>query len=322
MKSAIIIGGPPSSGSSLLIDLLGRHSLVSSFSETHLLAKPSLWYDWNQSKQLIRNDSLKSPDWFMHKGIDNITKEQLSLIPLESSHSLIEYSSQLFAELTQQQENTIWCEKTPANIYYFHLYDNSSTIFNRILTVRNPYDTIASLIFRQVPIIDAVCRTLLNLGIGYLQLNKNKIHVIKYESLVRSPESILSTLLNKIQVSYEESIFDERTGRIKMEGWKNYEDGKITSDSIGRFKELPIDKLSQVIYLTNKLFINEAHLSANNIEQSGSEKISIPLLANHFKYSIPDVGELTINVKRHFFLDKLIRKIKGYPSHQPYPISI
>lgn len=318
---AIIIGGPPSSGSSLLLDLLGRHSSIASFSETHLLAKPALWHNWVDNRGLIFKGTLKSPDWFMHTGIDLISLEQLKSVSFNSANSPFAYAAQLFTRLAEKRGNTIWCEKTPANIYFFHLYAESDYL-HRILTIRNPYDVIASLMFRNVPIVDAVCRTLLNLGIGHLQLKQNKVHILKYESLVGDPKSTLHNLLDVINLPFEDSMFTDRSGKLKMDGWKNYEDGKITSNSIGRFNELTLIQQSQVKFLTDKLFINQEHLDAYQIEAPKKEIISIPFIAKAFAYDVPDIGHSPINMNRHFFIDKYKRKFKGYPSYQPYPISL
>ncbi len=320
MKPAIIIGGPPSSGSSLLLDLLGRHSSIAAFSETHLLAKPALWIDWANNRKLLFEDTLKSPDWFMHTGIDMISIEELKLVSFTSVNSPLEYCSQLFTRLAQSKGKTNWCEKTPANVYFFHLYPDAHAY--RILTVRNPYDIIASLIFRNVPIVDAVCRTLLNLGIGHLQYLKNSVHIVKYESLVSSPKLTFRTLLDELNIAFEDSIFEDRSGKIKMDGWKNFEDGEIKSNSIGRFKELSLRQQSQVKFLSDKLSINEVHLKEYEIEVPDNEVISIPNLAKAFGYDIPSIEYSSINTNRHFFIDKYKRKFKGYPSYKPYPVKL
>jgi hypothetical protein len=321
MSRAIVIGGSPSSGSSLLLDILGRHSSVASFSETHLLAKPTLWNDWDNNNKYLNRGNLKSPDWFMHTGIDTIKKHQLKLVHLEKVNSVLEYCNQLFKKLALEKGKTIWCEKTPANVYFFHLFGESN-IAQRVLTLRNPYDSIASLIFRNVHIIDAVCRTLTNLGIGYLQMHSKDIITIKYESLVHTPKSTVNTLLKNVNIPPDTSIFQNRIGQIKMDGWKHYEDGVITSNSIGRFEELTKTQQAQVMYLTNKLFINNEHLKLYKINIAPNEVISIPFLAKQFDYKVPIINELPINTKRYFLIDKYKRKLRGYPSHQPYPISL
>ena len=248
MISGIVIGGAPSSGSSLLNDLIGRHSVIRSFPETHLLAKPVLWGNWNKHKEKLLSQKWKSPDWHLHSGVSHITESELAEQAIKGSSSVLEFAHRYFSEIAKQQGKQIWCEKTPANVYFFNQLKHDSITIKPVLCIRNPFDIIASLLFRNMNLIDAVSRTLINFGVGHAQLKKSEIITIKYEDLVTNPELCLQNLFQQLDIEFENQLLENRNGNTKMDGWKHAEDGVISKSSIGRFSELTTKQQSDVIY--------------------------------------------------------------------------
>jgi len=320
---SIIIGGPPSSGSSLLSVILNRHSKLACFQETHIFTKQLLFDEWMTSKGKIFGGKLPSPGWHQYSKVDLPTSNRIDKNDLvKSAESLSEFAFNYFSKVSEFINKTTWAEKTPANVYFFHrlnLLENNSVF---ILTIRHPYDIIASLVLRGKPIIDAVALCLLNMGIGYLQSLSLMLHVVKYESLVNSPNTYLQALCYQLNLEFEEDmITHEAEPSVKMKGWKHYEDGPIKTDSLNRFEELPTTQQERILYLCEHMMINPEHLKKYNIiyPDSVDLRLNINKLITHFGYVKKQCKSFTA-YKPKLIKDRLIRVIKSHPSSRPYPI--
>jgi len=320
MVSGIVIGGPPSSGSSLLTDLIGRHSAILSFPETHVLAKPVLWQNWKENKEELFTHKWKSPDWHLQSGIDHIQQTRMSEQFKKESHSVVEFANSYFSALANQKGKQIWCEKTPANVYFFNKLRSAPIDTIPILCMRNPYDSIASLLFRKSSLLDAVCRILVNFAFGFAQSQATETIHIKYEKLVTQPEVYLQKLFQQLGIPFENQLLTNRNGNTRMEGWKHAEDGIISTSSIGRFSELSIKQQANVVYASEKIKINKAHLEAYGLQLETQYEFNLSSLATNYGYMIPQIEGKFIDLSTPIITDKLKRKIRAYPSLKPYPI--
>lgn len=319
----IIIGGPPSSGSSLLSVILNRHSKIACIQETHLLAKESLYVNWGGEKIKIKKGRLHSPGWHQYSKVELpvYNWDKFDAV-LDSTSSVSEFSDLYFSALATVQDKEIWAEKTPANVYFFHQLAKGIKDSQFLLTIRHPYDIIASLIQRGKSKLDAVSLCLLNMGIGYVQSKNLNVRVIKYENLVLSTKNCITELCGHLNIDFEHQMLDAATKpSVKMKGWNHYEDGPIANNSINRFDELDQERKDQIMELCENILINKSHLIKYNIPfaESISNDININYLIKQYGYQ-SKTSALSKQKKPLFITDKLSRLIKSHPSSHPYPI--
>lgn len=319
----IIIGGPPSSGSSLLSVILNRHSKIACLQETHLLAKGSLFSEWTTEKVKIKKGKLSSPGWHQYANIDLPLPILDSFDAcLDTSESVTAFASRYFLNIAKNQDKELWGEKTPANVYFFHEIDAQLTDCTFILTIRHPYDIIASLVNRGKSILDAVALCLLNMGIGYVQSLHHKINVLKYEALVQSPKGSIKKLCTQLELDFENAMLDASDKpMVTMEGWKHHEDGPIKSDSINRFMDLTVAQQEQILHLCQFIVINPDHLTKYKVKfpEAIANQISLNYLIDKYDYQ-QNIQSSSVVYKPGLSLDRLIRMMKAHPSSKPYPI--
>jgi len=319
----IIIGGPPSSGSSLLSVILNRHSKIACIQESHLLTKEKLHLSWHKMKKKIKAGSLHSPGWHQYSNVDLPNQEvsQFDTI-LESATSISEFANLYFSEVARNNSKEIWAEKTPANVYFFHRIANDLFKSQFILTIRDPYDVIASLIQRGKSNIDAVSLCLLNMGIGFIQSKSIPMHLMRYEDLVQTPNSSIQELCRFLNIDFELTMLDSsEKPAVKMEGWNHYEDGPIKSDSINRFDKLAVEQQKQILHLCEDIVINYDHVKKYKIPlpEYISPQMNINYLIDQYNYQIRN-SEVVTKQGPNFIKDKMSRLIKLHPSLKPYPI--
>lgn len=319
---SIIIGGPPSTGSSLLSRLLDRHSQIACFQETHLFAKHQLYQDWENYKNRILSGRLMSAGWHMYNAVDLPIKLETDAL-INKSDSLCDFANKYFSAAAAENHKLIWAEKTPLNIYFFDQIRSELTTTRFILTIRNPYDTVASLILRGKSVLDAVALTLLNLGIGYLQSIQVDMLTVRYEDLVRHTEDTVQNICDYINVDFEMRQLDPNSQpTIKMAGWKHYEDGQIQTSSVDRFKELSRDIQKQVLHLSHKVRINTKHLDNNNIDHSplSFDSINLHQLVPVFDYPQIDDIDVQSQALPSLLSNRLYRLFKLHPTGLTYPV--
>lgn len=320
---SIIVGGPPSTGSSLLSTILDRHSQIACFQETHLLGKNQLFQNWETHKLGLQTRRLFSPGWHMYNSIDFPIKVDNYQSLLNQSAHVCDFATDYFSAIATDQGKSRWAEKTPLNIYFFHRINDALPNARFLFTIRNPYDTVASLVLRGKSVLDAVAVTLLNLGIGYLQSKQINVLAIKYEELVTRPEITIKQICHYIDVDFEAAqLRANDKPKIKMTGWKHFEDGQIQSTSLNRFQELTSDIQKQVLHLAHHLYINNKHLDKFKIHSNHKNTGSLNLQTLVKEFDYPQLVYKDSNIKHQPLLlkNRVKRLIKLHPSAFIYPI--
>ncbi|NNF22472.1 MAG: sulfotransferase [Saprospiraceae bacterium] len=322
---ALLIGGSPSTGSSLLRRILNRHSKVFCGSETALFSKEELYEKWGkQSPRLFRKyfAGLRSAGWHHLRGIiiDNeysISNEELKQL-LYASNSFPDFAEVFYMKSMKEESKMIWAEKTPSNVFCFNKFLKSFPGSKVIHIVRNHEDTIASLINRGMHVYDACVIYLLNTTAGLEYINKPTCLTIQYENLVTDPGTIVPQLCQFMEIPFESSMLDPDQQKLPndyMEGWKYRETASIQSGSIGRFKQLDDRERNDITCLMYRL------RSALDTTYK-----SIPELADKMSYDIqPEAADysLSFNLERHMILDRTKRTLKGsYFNHFNYPVYV
>jgi len=325
---SIIIGGPPSSGSSLLSVLLNRHSDIYIEQESHMLSKAGLYHNWNRKKKAIYSDSytyLPSPGWHMLNGVvmsevDEEVKFALSQT-VKTSHDLKSFISSYSKHKVLHHDKKIWGEKTPSNIYFFNKIMSILPESTFISTIRNPYDIIASLINRGLTTFSAFGLCLSQLYMTYAQQRDIAVYFVKYEDLVKEPEKSLNSLFKHLDVKVENVQINSKD-EVKIKGWNYHEDGDIGTKSINRFQKLPQRIKDDIISLADQFivdprFINQ-FISARDIN---ADTLNLKYLAKHFGYENPvALSKSKYHYQIKYSLDRAKRLFKLHPTFITYPI--
>jgi len=191
----IIIGGSPSTGSSLLRQILNRHSEINFAPETHIWCKERIFKHWDKYKLRFLKKSLfglSSEGLLSFIGIDkteipDYDKKKTGEL-LRSSPDIYTFFRLFMMEYFGLGGSQLYGEKTPANSINFKYILNTSQDVICIHTVRNPYDAIASLVARGNSPISATAFFLFNCAHGLDYREDQRLEIIRYEQLVHNPE--------------------------------------------------------------------------------------------------------------------------------------
>lgn len=317
----IIIGCSPGSGSSLLHSLISSHSLIFGDEETHIYAKPKLIAHWNPSTIRSNSANLKSPGWHMYNGFNprsTVVSDILPHIEHIQHKSFEAFTMDIEHQIREQYHQPHWIDKTPGNIYGFEALNAQAVNCRKIILIRNPFDTVASLISRGLTVFDAVAQCLTSMTKAALVQNLSDIHILRYENLVLHTEIEIIKLWTAWQLPNERVWDRSKEGKIKMEGWNYHEDGKVGSNSIGRYQKLPIDQQAAIANAIKQMSINPSCDAFRNISWNLLD------IAEQFGYEIPDLS-FTFRQSLHsqVLQDKCLRTMRLYPTHlMNYPIKL
>ncbi len=251
----ILMGGSPSTGSSLLVNILNRHSEIFAGSETYLFLHKSLAENWNEYKNRLLNTGkirgLKSPAWFRFNGVllENEdyawTRSELKDL-IEKTHTYESFVNAFFARPLTRNNKSIWIEKSPANSFNFKYFAERNPETKVIQVIRNPYDTAASLFKRGNDAWFSAGRCLFANARALSAAHLPNYYCIFYENLVENPAQEVSKLLAFLNLSTEVNLLEptaaERAKVVQMPGWQHNEHGKIGKSSIGRFQKLEAEE--------------------------------------------------------------------------------
>lgn len=260
---SIVIGCSGSTGSSLLKTILNRHSQLFAGPEAGLFAFPSLYKKWAAQKKILLG-KLKNDDWQMRKGmtlLQPVFGWQASELSdcITHSSSFKEFIYSYFAHTLRLHQKREWVAKTPANAAGLAAFLQYFPEGKVIHTVRNPYDTIASLMARGYNAYWATAYYVYNTAIASANRQHPRYYEVRYEELVQEPANTLVELFDFLEIPFEEKIitakYEKRAEPTSMKGWKYQETATIGASSIGRFQELSIDQqaLIQAAFTTFRI---------------------------------------------------------------------
>lgn len=254
----ILIGNSPSTGSSLLRQMLNRHPEIFCGPESYLFIYPQLFTKWEKFKSGIvggrhSSNRLKSRSFFLQKDVilqdreyGSRSEEELEAL-VESSSGIEEFTHQFYQPILEARGKKMWAEKSPANTINFFRFIKAFPQGRVVHVVRDPYDTITSLLYRGTTLYDACAVYLIQTAQALRARENARYHEIRYEALVRDPEEVLSGFLESMQLKFDKVMLSEGNPEMSVEpsmtGWKYEETGKVEKGSVGRFAEL--DKETQ-----------------------------------------------------------------------------
>ena len=237
-----IIGGSQSSGTSLLRQILNRHADVHCLNESHIFCKPELYENWEKHKNKLFSRgllALTSSGWRIMNGLNYeqnpFDKDQLKAT-IKKSKSMQDFMTSLFDSVSN---SAIYMDKTPANIFCVPAFLNSFEKSKAIICVRNPYDSICSMLARGFTLLDAICIVKSTLKALHACIPNKDILTVRYEDLVSQSKEEVERICNFLSVKFYPTMLEKQKlpadEITKIEGWNYDENESIQSGSVGRF---------------------------------------------------------------------------------------
>ncbi|MEA5500064.1 sulfotransferase [Limnoraphis robusta Tam1] len=210
--------GCPRSGTTLLQSLLAAHPKITSFPESHFFTFADPKYEPKRKALGLISKRIKPvmKNYFTQEIQRPEMLNYFSPLPWVKPYS--KSFIKIMMQLTEEQGNTIWLEKTPEHIYHLNLIERVLPSIQVIHLVRNGIDVIASLFeathkypkaWRSAKDIDSCIQdwvTAIEITKRYLD-NQNHI-VVRYENLVDSPEKTLESLCNFMGLNYTQEMIE------------------------------------------------------------------------------------------------------------------
>jgi len=288
---SILIGGSPSTGSSLLRRMLNRHTEIFCGSETSLFAKTELFTDWEEYKVRLFRPShfgLSNAGWHNFIGLEideeyQWTRKEMRQL-IKTHFDFPSFVNSFYKPILEREGKCFWAEKTPSNAFTLKVFLDTFGDGKIIHTVRHPLDIIASLVNRGKSVYDATALCLLNMSKALLCESDPRYFLLKYEDLVTQPEETLVNLCDFLNILYEENMLEPQsseTGVTQMKGWKSDETDKPSTSSIGRFQELSMSERSKILKYAKYL---KGHVN--------KELDTIAKLALHLGYPFPELNKI------------------------------
>ena len=328
MRRRVIMGGSPSTGSSLLVNILDRHSAISAGSETYLFMHPRLFENWNYYKRYLKRTSkwrgLKSESWFRMNGAKLLNEDygwsapELEML-IEDSPDLIAFAQGFMARRMLQTGAKLWIEKSPANTISFPRFLAAFPNPAVITTIRHPFDTAASLVARGMSPYCAAGAYIVHTAMALRVWEHPRSFTVRYEDLVLQPERTVGNLLAFMGLNQEARILvpnaEEIKLEVKMKGWLQNEKGMIGHGSLGRFAQLSEMEKKRIADALSTFEINPAYARRYEIKHTCLYSISEVL-----GYSLamgtghPDLGR----IKKQKRIDQVNRALRLYPAFGKY----
>lgn len=326
----VLIGGSPSTGSSLLRQMLNRHSAIYCGPETQLFTHPQLFVKWDKVKShLLRKPLLTSPDVHLTKGANLVGEEQgWSQADLDAlisgSRDFKEFCEAYFSHSASMYDDQIWMDKTPSNVLSFETFLNTWDDAYVVHIVRNPLDIVASLVQRGLSLFLAVSRYLFNSAHALQCRDNERYLLLRYEALVTSPEAALEALLGNLELRFEPGMLAEGNPQMteahQMPGWRSSEIELPNQKSIGRFKSLTKKEQLDIVTALHIVQISPRYASKyglpylNGATISKSTGYDIPNLEDDAK---PEGMKRLLNEQRRYRQNCLRERRLFYERERP-----
>ena len=325
----VLVGGSGSSGTTLLRSYLNRHPEVFSGAELNFFNKEMFFKNWRSQKHLLLKENrrgVSTNGWFPYPGTNILHPdygwgpENLRKI-IESSRSISEFSDTYFSLSTKRKGARVWIEKTPSNAYCFPYFLDAFPDGKVIHVIRNPYDTVASLVKRGMSEYFAAGIWVYNNSAALRTKNSGSYFQILYEDLVRSPDEEFAKLFNFLGVKALDlkeltSFSSEEDEAERKTSWKSSPSGEITAKSLGGFSKLDCHSQERIRTALSAFIIPRRIADDQRLSMVDSEQ-----LCEEFGYDFEAGSNRgTLWLTAQLCRDVAIRSLKRYKTMPPnYP---
>ncbi len=242
----IIIGCAPSSGSTLLRTLLGRHPSIASGGEVALLDKRALLKEPPERyRALIATWLAKGypadflgPSEELFEELDDYPWDRESLRAMcLSGPGYPEMLEAFWRRTVETRGARRWLDKCPSNIYCFDLISALYPGAKFLHLIRDARDTVVSYCGRGASPFRSVSRWYYATVLGLLYSSWPNYLRISYERLVQEPVKVLREICEFIDEPYCEEMLEPNPtgGKPRHAGWRLAAADAVEASSVGRF---------------------------------------------------------------------------------------
>ncbi len=244
--------------------------MVFSGEETYLLTKKKLFLDFNAYKDRIGKklpSGLVSFSPHVFRGIGSA--DELYGHDEESIQNLVK-TTQNFSDFMdlfmtpgmERKQASMWCEKTPGNALLFRVYLASFKQGKVIHIVRNPYDTLLSMLKRGMNPIYAIAIYCYNNAGGIDVADEDRYHRVKYEDLLTTTEPTTKNLCQFLEIDFHEDMISDLSNQhlteTNISSWNADETALIDASNLNTFSEADEKNKSIIHHLLNFTSTTEA----------------------------------------------------------------
>lgn len=218
-RAPIFVVGCPRSGTTLLQSLLGAHPAIATFPETKFFFYGVPQYEPRRRAVGMISQHFKT--WLKDFFIEQINRpdllQGLPRVPLRSLY--LKKLIGILDTLTQEQNKSLWLEKTPEHLYQIETIEKYVAGVRFIHIVRNGADVVASLYEAThkypkpwngaLDIDRCIERWLEAIPISSQHLHKNNHTLVRYEELVEDPGSTLLQLCDFLSLEFDDNMLDD-----------------------------------------------------------------------------------------------------------------
>lgn len=199
MKNLIVVGGAPSSGTTLIADLLDAVPGMFCPPELYVWCYQEA-YSWDRSKILdsaLTGSTLDTGSCYApkqaffnpkYRELLNISDADLRTL-IDGSYSCAAFYSSAAALMSGQlqRHSSIACEKTPMNVNWARAFCDHATDGLFLHVTRSGYDVVNSLVKRGYPLIEAALIWMYQTKAGVRARGRDAYLEVRYEDVLRDP---------------------------------------------------------------------------------------------------------------------------------------
>lgn len=327
-----LIGGSGSTGSSVLRQMLNRHPDFYCINESSVFCKKSIYANWKRNKyNLVKRgwSGLRSAGFHIYNGIDLTDVDYGPKLKelkewIDSSSSFKDFASCVSDHFSSLTKAKVVFEKTPGNAAIFREFSHEIKDARFIACLRNPLDSISSLVSRGFSVYYSAAVYLYNTS--YVLSYDGDITFCKYEDLIDDPKLKLNELqlyLGLAPINLLEkktAISDVSKDVTKIGSWSFDETDNIQKVSNSKFDILNSSLKKEILGAIRHLSIEQSYSKKNKLKFS-----TIPEITEHLDYTLPALSKQfssnDLRVSRT--KDIINRTIRVYPMNIfNYPIKV
>ena len=212
--SGVLVGGSPSSGSTLLATILDSHPDVICGPETTLFCHPLIWNNYESARSNLDDILFKDSSYdgvldfsIPHEPFLNyykINKKEI-IDYAKNANKAYDFFQKFFYHSANKTKDKICIDKTPQNLYAVDSFLRGNGFASAIIIKRDPRAILSSLINRGISVKSACANIAIEINIINSLLKdktlKNRILFIDYEDLITNPRETCISICKYLKIS-------------------------------------------------------------------------------------------------------------------------
>lgn len=317
------MGGSGSTGSSVLQRILDRHTRMVAGPELGLFQFPFLYEKWDRYKHRLAQQNffgIKSRAFARRNGA-KLLHPYYGWNPSDLNRLLTEaptfpdFVTLFFQRKLNRSGAEMFVEKTPQNAQGFSEFLKHFPQGRVVHTLRNPYETMASLRRRGFPAYVAAGHFVYQTAAAASARGHQRYTEVEYEQLVGRPTETVRELCAFLQLDFEPDMMrpDEAEQReaVKMPGWRAAETDAIRRVDLNKFSRLDERAQQEIIAALQVYQIPKTYLRKWDIRYRNFAELCSVM---GFDHRITDVRPFIKQFQRERERDWLVRSFRFHPT--------